>query len=948
MLLRPSSLILYLVICSSSHPLVLSLHIPHASLATSYCVMPCLLNPNSLTPSQHLSAGPPLTTADDDLALKSLGNHLPKKPRRYYVVFLVACLVQRLESFHRTTFDLQCATAGIEAFLPLIVLLYELLPGRRARTDPRVGPDHDDILDSNFDYVKDLARESKVSLVIATVFLSWGTYIATYPSLRSTFFCSSLLDDPTVLLASQWAGVVLDGIIAILLWRVLAWARTTRSRLRTLSGILFSSALGTSLMYFALGRFYNYAPMSYSFRGLDSLFVFDIFIDGIVFSVFLISASFVICESTPLNLASIITASAGILAACERLGTLGTWENVAPGGTLGAVWLLCTGISVFVYANNLRAVVFIPRALLVGCLVVLLSVSVVLTALKGSGDVVFHPLSTLIYDTRIEADRWLVHASVSKTLRVACDEYRNRHDGRNPPPKYDIWYQHAVFDNSAIIDHFPQIARDLAHFWGVPPAKIREDVLRAAREPDMATLRVEGGQATHNLPPGSPHAAALDGLVGLVEPFAKHLPDMVLPINLNERPRVLVPWDDLRRLEQAAKRKGLKKLLARAEVPPGEALPDVPRAASHEDVDTTAAVANYTSVKALREMTALTCPHDAPARSGVHWDVRDFCATCARPQSRGQYLTDWDLAQDVCHQPDLLRLHSYYMTSPDVRPLQDLLPVFGRTKTASHNDILIPLPRPDENREGESGPSNMKWKKLYWRQDVTRSPPEFTHELWRGGQRERLMHLLRNDTGRIPILLPTGDEDRFRHEVVLTSELNAVLPLDVGFGRYVGCDGSANADPDCDLLLAEFGSEPEATELGHMYVLAVDGDHGPSPDLQHYLRSTSTPLVASIFREWYTERLRPWLHFVPIDLRYHALHSTLAYFTGLHGSVGGRDPSMGDAAADSIWIAEQGKRWAERALRREDMQIYLFRLLLEWGRLIDDRRDELGYVFKEE
>jgi hypothetical protein len=25
------------------------------------------------------------------------------------------------------------------------------------------------------------------------------------------------------------------------------------------------------------------------------------------------------------------------------------------------------------------------------------------------------------------------------------------------------------------------------------------------------------------------------------------------------------------------------------------------------------------------------------------------------------------------------------------------------------------------------------------------------------------------------------------------------------------------------------------------------------------------------------------------------------------------------------------------------MQIYMFRLLLEWGRLTDDRRDEIGY-----
>ena len=43
-------------------------------------------------------------------------------------------------------------------------------------------------------------------------------------------------------------------------------------------------------------------------------------------------------------------------------------------------------------------------------------------------------------------------------------------------------------------------------------------------------------------------------------------------------------------------------------------------------------------------------------------------------------------------------------------------------------------------------------------------------------------------------------------------------------------------------------------------------------------------------------------------------------------------------------IAEAGRVWAEKVLRKEDMEIYMFRLLLEWGRLTDDRRDEIGYM----
>lgn len=43
-------------------------------------------------------------------------------------------------------------------------------------------------------------------------------------------------------------------------------------------------------------------------------------------------------------------------------------------------------------------------------------------------------------------------------------------------------------------------------------------------------------------------------------------------------------------------------------------------------------------------------------------------------------------------------------------------------------------------------------------------------------------------------------------------------------------------------------------------------------------------------------------------------------------------------------IAEAGREWAEKVLRKEDMEIYMFRLLLEWGRVTDDYRDEIGYM----
>jgi hypothetical protein len=54
-------------------------------------------------------------------------------------------------------------------------------------------------------------------------------------------------------------------------------------------------------------------------------------------------------------------------------------------------------------------------------------------------------------------------------------------------------------------------------------------------------------------------------------------------------------------------------------------------------------------------------------------------------------------------------------------------------------------------------------------------------------------------------------------------------------------------------------------------------------------------------------------------------------------STGGHD----DPARN---IAEAGKTWADKVLRKEDMLIYTYRLLLEYARVVDDKRDRLGWV----
>ena len=89
------------------------------------------------------------------------------------------------------------------------------------------------------------------------------------------------------------------------------------------------------------------------------------------------------------------------------------------------------------------------------------------------------------------------------------------------------------------------------------------------------------------------------------------------------------------------------------------------------------------------------------------------------------------------------------------------------------------------------------------------------------------------------------------------------------------------------------------------------------------------------------------MHFVPQDLRLHAVWSTLAYFAGVDGKIGtgnsARQVIMAPHEKQASMIAASGREWANKVLRKEDMDVYFFRLLLEWGRITDERRGEIGF-----
>lgn len=130
-----------------------------------------------------------------------------------------------------------------------------------------------------------------------------------------------------------------------------------------------------------------------------------------------------------------------------------------------------------------------------------------------------------------------------------------------------------------------------------------------------------------------------------------------------------------------------------------------------------------------------------------------------------------------------------------------------------------------------------------------------------------------------------------------------------------------------------------ADQFDRKFLPDIDGNSF-SGRYRGFLMSTSLPIKATIFREWHDSRLVPWKHFVPMDNRFMDFWGIMEYFLGYEGEnvkVEGHDK-------EAERIAMAGQEWANKVLRREDMQIYVLRLLLEYARISDDHRDKMGWV----
>lgn len=316
------------------------------------------------------------------------------------------------------------------------------------------------------------------------------------------------------------------------------------------------------------------------------------------------------------------------------------------------------------------------------------------------------------------------------------------------------------------------------------------------------------------------------------------------------------------------------------------------------------------------------------------------------------YISNFTLSGDFCHQPDLQALHGMMIEPLSVSESKLFAPMFGGSKLPTNNEILLPAPMywNEEARFTGGGATGSPWteklNKVIWRGVATGGTNNADN--WRGFQRHRFVAMA-NGTKvsnaeswtEIPAnwAMPTTQYNLAAQEEGQLGEWTKGW-ADTGFVDLM-CKGDDPEGP-CSYTRSHFAIQKGmdmAEQFNYKYLPDIDGNSF-SGRYRGFLMSTSLPIKATIFREWHDSRLMPWIHFVPMDNRFMDFYGIMEYFLGYQGkerSVPGHD----DQAQK---IASAGQEWANKVLRKDDMRIYVLRLLLEYARVSDDQREKMGFV----
>jgi len=189
--------------------------------------------------------------------------------------------------------------------------------------------------------------------------------------------------------------------------------------------------------------------------------------------------------------------------------------------------------------------------------------------------------------------------------------------------------------------------------------------------------------------------------------------------------------------------------------------------------------------------------------------------------------------------------------------------------------------------------------------------------------------------GSVTILpAPKSRNERVGEVVPVPKARYNTALMDIAFA---GVPGSC-AEETCRELerIFEWRKKQGLNEAGqYKYVLDVDGN-GWSSRFKRLMTSNSLVFKSTIYPEWYQDRIAPWVHYVPVKVDFSDLYDSLIFFRGnLTGERAHEDMAR--------TIAQAGREWSKSFWRREDLTAYMFRLFLEYARVMSDDRKAMSY-----
>ncbi|KAH6663681.1 hypothetical protein B0J14DRAFT_608881 [Halenospora varia] len=554
-----------------------------------------------------------------------------------------------------------------------------------------------------------------------------------------------------------------------------------------------------------------------------------------------------------------------------------------------------------------------------------------------------HPIVELLH--RADDDfRRLVNRE-TYDLAGAARQYREKR-GRHPPPGFDKWWTYA-YENGAMVveDFWDQIYDDINPLWALEPKEMLKDV-RAQK----AQFTVRNGTVTSK-DPEKDHFW-MEIWQDLIQKVAQDLPDMEVAMNTMDEPRLLVPWEKMKEYVKSEQKK--RKIL------PVEQVTTKYSGVPEPLADDKPEEFQWDSSQPIWKRTAAPCAPDSPARKvEIHtsWNHTPMLETkYMEPHLYEGYVSNYTLSTSICHQPDLQDLHGFFIEPISIKTSDKLFPMFGSSKLTVNSEILLPAAMyykidPRYTSVAPPIPWDQKTDTMVWR--GLASGGRNKAENWKGFHRHRLISML---NGTQALTMPNSSEfidiqnlplDTWHLQSFNNTPLDQrpknigdwlkTITEEVGF-TDMNCF-PAQEDKKCEYtnyLFEPLKMVALTEQHKHRYLVDIDGNSF-SGRYRDFLLSGSLPIKSTLFREWHDSRLVAWKHFVPFDNRFLDIYGIMEFFLGYPKGNGSRDELARK-------IAEEGKMWAKKVLRPEDMRIYVYRLLLEYARVMDEKRETLGWV----